>query len=324
LTTDLKERASAIIRRYPSGRSRSALLPLLHLAQRRDGHITQAAIQEVAEILGLSTADVTGVATFYHMLHMKPKGRHVISVCHTLACSLAGAEKIITALERSVGVSCGQSSSDGELHLERAECLAHCEIAPMIQIDYDTMIGPVTEGSLAEILDQVRGGQFDASVDEELEHPLEAPLPWDRERRMHEPITDVEGRFAEEVSQARDESIPEPVGRVTQPPSYEDEQIVITQGQPAKQNIVPEPLYSEEPLWVETIQLSQDEEDLLKSPEERRGHRKPPAPDRLYEMPDEGPGPGPAPPDEELKEALEAGEEEEEEEPPVRPRGAED
>jgi NADH-quinone oxidoreductase subunit E len=323
LTADLRERAGAIIGRYPEGRSRSALLPLLHLAQRRDGHVTQAAVREVAEILGLSTADVTGVASFYHMLHMKPKGRHVISVCHTLACSLAGAEKIITAFERSVGVSCGQSSSDGELHLERAECLAHCEIAPMIQIDYDTMVGPVSEESVAEILDEIRMGRFDAVPEEDLEFPLEAPLPWERERRMHEPITDIEGRFAEEVTQASDDSIPEPVGPVTQPPSYEADQIVVSQAQPVDAGAIPDPLYPEEPLWVETIQLSEDEEDLLKNPEERRGHRKPPAPDRLYEMPDEGPGPGPAPPSEELKEAIE-GEEEEEDEPPVRPRGAED
>ena len=323
MTTDLKERAVDILRRYPDGRGRRALLPLLHLAQSRDGYVTQSAIQEVAEILGLSTSDVTGVASFYHMFHLKPKGRHVISVCHTIACSLAGAERVIKAFERSVGVSCGQSSADGEFHLERAECLAHCEIAPMLQIDYDVMLGPVTEDKVGEILEEVKTGRFGTVSDEELERPLEAPLPWERERRMHEPITDVEGRFAEDVSQAADDSIPEPVGPVSHPPAYEAEQISISQAQQVDSEIVPQPLYPEEPLWVETIELSQDEEDLLKSPEERRGHRKPPAPDRLYEMPDEGPGPGPAPPDEELKEALE-GEEEEEEEPPVRPRGAED
>lgn len=270
MTINLRERADWITPRYPEGRSRSALLPLLHLAQARDGYLSQDAIEEVAEILGLSTADVTGVASFYHMLHLKPKGRHVISICHTLACSLAGAEKVISALEAKLGVACGQSSADGEFHLERAECLAHCEIAPMIQIDYEEMVGPMTPEKAIEMLEEVKT----------------AP--------------------------------------VTKPPSYEAEQIVISQTQPVQEEVVPEPIpFLEEPLWVETIELSAEDEDLLKKPEERRGHRKPPAPDRLYEMPAEGPGPGPAPPPEELKEAIE-GEEEEEEEPPVRPRGAED
>ncbi|MBW3587789.1 MAG: NAD(P)H-dependent oxidoreductase subunit E [Actinobacteria bacterium] len=322
---DLRERAETIVERYPPGRGRSAMLPLLHLAQERDGYVTPRAIEEIADILGLSTADVTGVASFYHMLHMKPKGRTVVSVCHTLACAIAGAEGVISALEDRLKVSPGQSTADGEFHLERAECLAHCEIAPMIQIDYDEMVGPLTPEGAIEVIDAISSGRFKTEPgtlpsEAELDEPLEAPLPGERERRLAEPISDAEGRFSEEVSQATEEVIVDPVGPVTQPPSYEADEVAISQAQPVDTGPIPDALpYFEEPLWVETIQLSSDEEELLKSPEERRGHRKPPAPDRLYEMPDEGPGPGPTPPDDE-----ETAEETEDGEPPVRPRGAED
>ena len=315
---DLRERAETIAERYPPGRGRSAMLPLLHLAQERDGHVTPKAIEEIADILGLSTADVTGVASFYHMLHMKPKGRTVVSVCHTLACALAGAERVISALEERLKVSPGQSTPDGEFHLERAECLAHCEIAPMIQIDYDEMVGPLTPEGAIEVIDAISSGRFKSEpgvppAKAELDEPLQAPLPGERERRLAEAMSDAEGRFTEDV-------IVEPVGPVTQPPSYDAGEVAISQAQPVDAGPVPDALpYFEEPLWVETIQLSSDEEELLKSPEERRGHRKPPAPDRLYEMPDEGPGPGPAPPPDEKTE-----EDAEDEEPPVRPRGAED
>ena len=149
---DLQAEAKKIFTRYPEGRHRSALLPLLHLLQQRDTYVTTEGMAEVADLLGLSTAEVRAVATFYTMFHLKPKGRHVVSVCHNIACTLAGAEKVIAALEGTLGVSCGETTADGEISLERAECLAHCELAPMLQIDYDEMVGPL---SPQEAVDQV-------------------------------------------------------------------------------------------------------------------------------------------------------------------------
>lgn len=136
--------APAILARYPENRSRSALLPLLRAAQERDGYVTRDAIDEIAEILGITAAEISGVASFYHMLKLAPKGRQVISVCHNLACTLLGAEEIIGALEQHFGIRAGETTPDGEFTLERAECLAACDLAPMLQVDYDEVIGPVS------------------------------------------------------------------------------------------------------------------------------------------------------------------------------------
>lgn len=154
-SVDLAGRSEEITRRYPPSRSRSALIPLLHLAQRRDGYLTRSGIDEVAGILGLSPAEVTAVATFYTMLHMKPKGRHVVSVCHNIACTLSGAEDVISKLESKLGISCGETTEDGEFTLERAECLAACDLAPMMQIDYDQMIGPLTATQAIDLLERL-------------------------------------------------------------------------------------------------------------------------------------------------------------------------
>lgn len=149
---DLDEKVPEILARYPESRSRSALLPLLHLVQERDGFLTSTGIEQIARILGLFPAEVTAVATFYTMLHLRPKGRRVVGVCHNVACTLAGAEAIISALEKELGIECGSTSGDGMFTLERAECLARCDYAPMLQIDYDEMIGPLNPDSAVQLI----------------------------------------------------------------------------------------------------------------------------------------------------------------------------
>jgi NADH-quinone oxidoreductase subunit E len=149
--------AAEIVARYPEGRQRSAVMPLLRLAQERDGYITPAAIEEIGGILGLSSAEVLAVASFYSLFHLKPKGRHVISVCQNLACSMAGAEEIIEVLEEELNIgSEGETTEDGAFTLERAECLATCDIAPCIQVDYDAMIPRVTPASARALLQELR------------------------------------------------------------------------------------------------------------------------------------------------------------------------
>ncbi|MEO7803088.1 MAG: NADH-quinone oxidoreductase subunit NuoE [Actinomycetota bacterium] len=160
---DLKRQATEIVERYPEGRSRSALLPLLHRAQERDGYLSEDAMVEVASILKLTTAEVRSVATFYSMYHLKPKGRHVISVCHNIACSLKGAEQLIDGIEKHLGIVPGETTSDGVFTLERVECLAFCDRAPMLQVDYDTMHGPVHAHSVETLLSRLEPepDQFD-------------------------------------------------------------------------------------------------------------------------------------------------------------------
>lgn len=148
--------AVEILARYPEGRQRSAVMPLLRLAQEQDGYITEAAVEEIGGIVGLSSAEVVAVASFYTLFHLKPKGRHVISVCQNIACTMAGAEEIIEVLEQELGIgSEGETTPDGAFTLERAECLATCEIAPCIQIDHDAMV-KVTPASALALLEELR------------------------------------------------------------------------------------------------------------------------------------------------------------------------
>jgi NADH-quinone oxidoreductase subunit E len=153
----LTDQAQEILARYPPDRSRSAVMPLLRLAQERDGWVTPEAITEIGSILGLSSAEVLAVASFYSMYHLKPKGRHVISVCHNLACNLMGAERVIEHLEDTLGVgSEGETTVDGAFTLERAECLAACDSAPCLQVDYDALHAKVTAESVEALVEELR------------------------------------------------------------------------------------------------------------------------------------------------------------------------
>jgi NADH-quinone oxidoreductase subunit E len=132
-------------------------MPLLRLAQERDGWVTAEAMAEIGDILGLSSAEVLAVASFYSMYHLKPKGRHVISVCHNLACNLMGAERVIEHLEDTLGVdSEGETTADGAFTLERAECLAACDAAPCLQVDYDALHAKVTPESVEALVGELR------------------------------------------------------------------------------------------------------------------------------------------------------------------------
>ena len=153
----LQDAAAAILARYPAGRGRSALMPLLRLAEERAGYVTAEAIAEIGGILGLSSAEVLAVASFYSMYHLKPKGRHVISVCHNLACNLMGAEGVIEHLEDVLGVgSEGGTTDDGAFTLERAECLAACDAAPCLQVDYDALHAKVTPERAEALVEELR------------------------------------------------------------------------------------------------------------------------------------------------------------------------
>ena len=156
----LAVRAPEILARYPEGRQRSAVMPLLRLAQERDGYVTPEAISEIANILGLSSAEVLAVASFYTMYHLSPKGRHVVSVCHNLSCSMMGAEGVIARLREELGIGTGADTSpDGEFTLERAECLAACDSAPVVQVDYEQMHGRVTPDGASALVAELRSGR---------------------------------------------------------------------------------------------------------------------------------------------------------------------
>ncbi len=133
------ERAATIIARYPQ--SRSALLPLLHLVQSEEGCVTVSGLQFCAEHLGLETAEVAAVASFYTMYKRQPCGEHLVSVCTNTLCAVLGGDAILATLTRHLGVApdetAGTPGSPGSITLEHAECLAACDHAPVITVNYE-------------------------------------------------------------------------------------------------------------------------------------------------------------------------------------------
>jgi len=123
------------IARYPV--RRSAVLPVLWIAQREWGWLSSAALRLVAEAVDLPESEVFGIATFYTMFNMKPIGRHHLQVCRTLSCSLMGADRLFRHLEQKLGIGHGETTSDGRFTLRRVECLAACGGGPCMQVGFD-------------------------------------------------------------------------------------------------------------------------------------------------------------------------------------------
>lgn len=148
-----EETIHKILSRY--SQRRSALIPLLHLCQEEAGYLTEEALLQTAERLGLSPAQVAEVASFYDMFRLKPGGRWEIWVCQNLSCSLLGAEEVIGRLEEQLGVRAGDTTSDGLFTLKRVECLAACGLAPVIQVGA-RYYGPVSPEDVGELIERLR------------------------------------------------------------------------------------------------------------------------------------------------------------------------
>lgn len=124
-----------IISRYPEGKQKSALLPVLHLAQEEFGGWLDVPVMDyVAEILSITPIEVYEVATFYSMYNMKPVGRFVFEVCQTGPCMLRGSDEIINYMKSKLGIGVGETTQDGLFTLKTVECLGACGYAPMMQL----------------------------------------------------------------------------------------------------------------------------------------------------------------------------------------------
>lgn len=155
LTADNEKRARDLIALYPE--TRSALIPILHVAQEQDGWLTPDAIAHVAELLGLTAAEVYGTATFYDMLFTSPVGRHLVSVCTNIACLLNGGFELLEHAEASLGVPAGGTTDDGEFTLEEVECIALCGEAPCLAVNW-RFFGSVTPESFDALVADLRSG----------------------------------------------------------------------------------------------------------------------------------------------------------------------
>jgi NADH-quinone oxidoreductase E subunit len=134
-TPERRARFDEIVKRYPPDRRRSAVLPALYLAQDQQGYITANAIRHVAEVLGITPADVEDVVSFYTMFYTKPVGRFVLQVCRTLSCALNGAERVTEELSAKLGIGPGQTDAAGAFTLLEVECLGACDRAPVVMVN---------------------------------------------------------------------------------------------------------------------------------------------------------------------------------------------
>jgi NADH-quinone oxidoreductase E subunit len=140
---------------YPD--PRSAILPALRVAQEEHGGwLPPEALREVAGALGLAPAQVKAVASFYDMLHLAPVGRHVVEVCTNLSCALVGAQQVLEAFERELGVAPGETSEDGEFTLRAIECAGGCGRAVVVVVD-EHYREPVRPEDVPAIVKEVRG-----------------------------------------------------------------------------------------------------------------------------------------------------------------------
>jgi NADH-quinone oxidoreductase subunit E len=159
LSPELREKAQGLVDRYPVGRS--ALLPLLHLVQHQDGYISDDGIAECAQLLGLTKAEVNAVATFYTMYKRAPLGRHLVSVCTNFACQVRGSGEVYQRLREHLGVGHNETTADGAITLEHAECLGNCDGAPVVSVDYFNY-ECLTPEAATELVDQLIAGRVPA------------------------------------------------------------------------------------------------------------------------------------------------------------------
>jgi NADH-quinone oxidoreductase subunit E len=148
--------ATDIISRYP--RPKSALIPLLHLAQEQDGYVADDAMEHIAELIGVTPAEVLGTCSFYEMFKREAVGEYLVNVCTNIACLLLGGEELLEHLEDRLGVKAGSTTADGKFTLEDVECIAACTEAPCLQVNYRYFY-KVTNDQADALLDDLRDGR---------------------------------------------------------------------------------------------------------------------------------------------------------------------
>lgn len=133
-TPERQQRVDKMIANYPEGRQKSALLPVLHVAQEQWGWLSSEVMDHVANLLDIQPIEVYEVATFYTMFHLDPVGKNVIEYCRTGPCCLMGAEDVYVHLKEKLGIQAGETTPDGLFSLKEVECLAACGWGPVFQI----------------------------------------------------------------------------------------------------------------------------------------------------------------------------------------------
>jgi len=153
--------ARDIIGRFP--RPKSALIPLLHLAQEQDGHVTESAMEHIAELIDVTPAEVYGTGTFYEMFKFEPVGTYLVNVCTNISCQLAGAWELLEHAEERLGVRAGSTTPDGVFTLEDVECIAACTEAPCLQVNYRYR-NQVSAADFDQLIDDLAAGRLSDEI----------------------------------------------------------------------------------------------------------------------------------------------------------------
>ena len=148
--------AKEIIARYP--RPKSALIPLLHLAQEQDGYVAADAMAHIAELIGATPAEVLGTCSFYEMFKREPVGDYLVNVCTNISCMLVWGEELLHHLEDRLGIRSGSTTADGTFTIEDVECIAACTEAPCLQVNYRYFYKVTAEAADA-LIDDLRHGR---------------------------------------------------------------------------------------------------------------------------------------------------------------------
>jgi NADH-quinone oxidoreductase subunit E len=155
-TPDQLKIMDSIIARYP--RSRSAVMPLLHYVQALDGYVTPRGIEKIAELLEISTAEVTAVSSFYTQYRTEPAGEYHVGVCINTLCAVMGGDAIYESLEDHLGIKNHETTSDGKVSIERIECNAACDYAPVVMVNWE-FYDNQTPQSVKDLVDSARAGK---------------------------------------------------------------------------------------------------------------------------------------------------------------------
>jgi NADH-quinone oxidoreductase subunit E len=154
-TPENRARFEEVVRRYPAERRRSAVLPALYLVQHQQGYITAHAMRYVADLLGITPADVEDVVSFYTMFYTKPVGTFVVNVCRTLSCALNGAQRVTEEICGRLGIKPGETDPTGTFTLVEVECLGACDRAPVVMVN-DSWHECLQPEDAARLLDDLR------------------------------------------------------------------------------------------------------------------------------------------------------------------------
>ena len=156
LTAENTILAREIIGRYPL--PKSALIPLLHLAQEQDGYVSDEAMVHIAELVGVTPAEVIGTCSFYEMFKREPVGEYLVNVCTNISCMLVGGEELLHHLEERLGIRPGSTTADGMFTLEDVECIAACTEAPCLTVNY-RYFHKISHDEADQLLDDLKAGR---------------------------------------------------------------------------------------------------------------------------------------------------------------------